>query len=169
MTTNRSMIAGKKRRIEKTVAQGRKPHAVGCPSTSDRPRAHDSARSAGTSVSVPQHAKTAPSNVLANLTTLCARPTQRSDPTLVVRSSDLAEPKRKIPEPCGQSHVLQEHGCEAPIVSTSLTNIPRRDEDLVIMEDLQMGPADHKSPPDDPLFERLEPNSGIHLLYVVHH
>ena len=65
-----------------------------------------------------------------------------------------------------QSHALQERGFEAPIASTSLTSAPQRDENLVIVEDLQMGPADHKPPPDDPLFERLEPNSAIHLLYV---
>ncbi|KAF8554285.1 hypothetical protein OG21DRAFT_1113439 [Imleria badia] len=155
----------KKRRIDHTASQGRKPHAVGSSSTSDRPRAHDNARSVGKPANVPQHAKPAPSNVLGKLATLRPGPTRRSEPILAVRSSDLAEKcKPKIPEPCVPSNALQERGSEAPIASTSLATAPQRDENLVIVEDLQMGPADHKPPPDDPLFERLEPNSGIHLL-----
>ena len=165
---NRLTITGKKRRLEHTAGQGRKPHAAGCSSTSERPRAaHDSARSVGKPPSVPQHAKPAPSNVLGKLATLRAGPTPLSEPALVTRSSDLAEkPKPKIPEPCAQLHALQERGFEAPIASTSLACAPQRDENLAIVEDLQMGPADHKPPLDDPLFERLEPNSSIHLLYV---
>ncbi|KAH9916757.1 uncharacterized protein BXZ73DRAFT_105735 [Epithele typhae] len=38
-----------------------------------------------------------------------------------------------------------------------------RDENLALVEDLQMGPFDHKPPFDDPHFERLEPNSNIRL------
>ncbi|KAI9463471.1 hypothetical protein HD554DRAFT_1315864 [Boletus coccyginus] len=156
----------KKRRIEQAADQGRKPHAVlACSSTSERPRVHDSARSVKKSASVPQHAKPAPSNVLSKLATLHTGPTRRSDPTLAARSSDLAQkPKPKTPGPCAQSHALEERGAGASAASTSLTSAPQRDENLVIVEDLRMGPADHKPPPDDPLFERLEPNSGIHLL-----
>lgn len=164
------MITGKKRRIEHTASQGRKPHAVGCSSTSDRPRVHDSTRSVGKPASVPHHAKPAPSNLLGKLATLHAGPTRCSEPTLVVRSSDLAEkPKPKIPESCAPSYPLHERGIEVPIASTSLATASQRDENLVIVEDLRMGPADHKPPPDDPFFERLEPNSGIHLLYVAFH
>lgn len=39
-----------------------------------------------------------------------------------------------------------------------------RDEDMTIVEDLQPGPYDHKPPVDDPLFNKFEPHSGIHLL-----
>ncbi|KAH0834183.1 hypothetical protein J3R83DRAFT_11495 [Lanmaoa asiatica] len=165
---NQLTITGKKRRTEHTAGQGRKPHAVGCSSTSERPRAHKSARSVGKPAAVPHHAKPAPSNVLNKLAALRPGSTSRSEPIFVVRSSDLAEkPKPKVPEPYAQSHALQERGFEAPIASTSSTTLataPQRDENLVVVEDLQMGPADHKPPPDDPLFEHLEPNSGIHLL-----
>ncbi|KAF8439801.1 hypothetical protein L210DRAFT_3540371 [Boletus edulis BED1] len=154
----------KKRRIEQAVSQGRKPHAVGS-SMSERPRAHDSARSVGKPASIPHHAKPAPSSVLGKLATLRAGPTFRSEPTLTLRSSDIAEkPKPKIPEPCAQSRALQERVVEASVASTSLASTPQRDENLAVVEELQMGPADHKPPPDDPLFECLEPNSGIHLL-----
>ncbi|KAI0353346.1 hypothetical protein OH77DRAFT_1483713 [Trametes cingulata] len=38
-----------------------------------------------------------------------------------------------------------------------------RDETLALVEDLTLGPAEHKPPFDDPHFEKLEPNSGIRL------
>ncbi|EIW55973.1 uncharacterized protein TRAVEDRAFT_39067 [Trametes versicolor FP-101664 SS1] len=38
-----------------------------------------------------------------------------------------------------------------------------RDEDLALIEDLTLGPSEHKPPFDDPHFEKLEPNSGIRL------
>ncbi|KAF8630273.1 hypothetical protein AX17_005459 [Amanita inopinata Kibby_2008] len=41
---------------------------------------------------------------------------------------------------------------------------PKRNEDLTLVEDLEPGPYEHKAPPDDPNFERLEPHSGIRLL-----
>ncbi|PIL27289.1 hypothetical protein GSI_10436 [Ganoderma sinense ZZ0214-1] len=39
----------------------------------------------------------------------------------------------------------------------------KRDDDMTLIEDLTLGPADHKPPFDDPHFEKLEPNSGIRL------
>lgn len=41
-----------------------------------------------------------------------------------------------------------------------------RDDNLALIEDIPLGPADHKPPFDDPHFEKLEPNSGIRLSYV---
>ncbi|KAI0674033.1 hypothetical protein C8Q78DRAFT_1067200 [Trametes maxima] len=38
-----------------------------------------------------------------------------------------------------------------------------RDENLALVEELSLGPVDHKPPFDDPHFEKLEPNSGIRL------
>ncbi|KAH9855590.1 hypothetical protein C2E23DRAFT_874672 [Lenzites betulinus] len=38
-----------------------------------------------------------------------------------------------------------------------------RDEDLTLIEELTLGPSEHKPPFDDPHFDRLEPNSGIRL------
>ena len=40
----------------------------------------------------------------------------------------------------------------------------KRDEELALVEELELGPAEHKAPFDDPHFEYLEPNSGIRLL-----
>ncbi|KAF8583408.1 hypothetical protein K439DRAFT_1412151 [Ramaria rubella] len=41
--------------------------------------------------------------------------------------------------------------------------VPERDDRLALVEKLTPGPLDHPPPVDDPHFERLEPNSGIHL------
>jgi len=40
----------------------------------------------------------------------------------------------------------------------------KRDENLVLVEEFEVGPIDHKPPFDDPNFENVEPNSGIRLL-----
>lgn len=47
--------------------------------------------------------------------------------------------------------------------------VPKRDEDLSIIEDIVPGPYEHKPPLDDPNFERLEPHSGTRLSYVCLH
>lgn len=43
---------------------------------------------------------------------------------------------------------------------------PKRDDDLALIEDFEVGPYDHKAPFDDPHFESLEPHSGIRLSCV---
>lgn len=48
-------------------------------------------------------------------------------------------------------------------ISSSSTQALKRDHDLTVIEDLSVGPIEHKPPFDDPHFERLEPNSGIRL------
>ncbi|KAF7420981.1 hypothetical protein PC9H_011500 [Pleurotus ostreatus] len=40
---------------------------------------------------------------------------------------------------------------------------PKRDDDLALIEDFEVGPYNHKAPFDDPHFESLEPHSGIRL------
>jgi minichromosome maintenance protein 10 len=44
--------------------------------------------------------------------------------------------------------------------------VSARDENLTLIEELELGPYEHKSPFDDPLFEHLEPHSGIRLSCV---
>ena len=41
-----------------------------------------------------------------------------------------------------------------------------RDDRLALVEDIEPGPVEHTPPFDDPLFEKLEPNSGIRLSCV---
>jgi minichromosome maintenance protein 10 len=42
--------------------------------------------------------------------------------------------------------------------------VPARDDRLMLMEELEPGPYEHKPPFDDPLFGRFEPHSGIRLV-----
>lgn len=44
-----------------------------------------------------------------------------------------------------------------------VVDAPKRDDRLALIEDLEVGPTDHKPPFDDPHFRQLEPNSGIRL------
>ncbi|CDO73927.1 hypothetical protein BN946_scf185016.g84 [Trametes cinnabarina] len=54
----------------------------------------------------------------------------------------------------------------APVTSTaggSEIDAHARDEALALVEELEIGQAEHSPPFDDPHFEKLEPNSGIRL------
>ncbi|KAI8970623.1 hypothetical protein BD414DRAFT_470405 [Trametes punicea] len=54
----------------------------------------------------------------------------------------------------------------APVIApTQLaqSDVCARDDTLMVVEDLTLGPIEHKAPFDDPHFEKLEPNSGIRL------
>lgn len=44
----------------------------------------------------------------------------------------------------------------------------RRDERLVLVENLTPGPYQHRNLPDDPNFDKFEPHSSIRLSYVPH-
>jgi minichromosome maintenance protein 10 len=70
-------------------------------------------------------------------------------------------------------------GVEPPSRSTGFTEKPReiqpyveeklaqkRDERLALIDSLEPGPYEHTAPYDDPDFARLEPHSGINLMYV---
>lgn len=54
-----------------------------------------------------------------------------------------------------------------PVAEESRTYGAKRDDNLALIEDLEIGPYEHKAPFDDPHFEQLEPNSGIRLSCVV--
>jgi minichromosome maintenance protein 10 len=44
--------------------------------------------------------------------------------------------------------------------------VPKRDDRLVLVEELEPGPYEHNPPVDDSVFEKLEPHSGINLVYA---
>jgi minichromosome maintenance protein 10 len=88
--------------------------------------------------------KPSASSVVSKLATLSSKPKQEHRENAIVRS-------------CGFS--------EAPSVAN--LDIPERDENLVIVESLEMGPRDHKPLANDPKYDTLEPNSGIRLSYVL--
>ena len=47
-----------------------------------------------------------------------------------------------------------------------MIDVPNRDDRLALIEDLEVGPINHRPPFDDPHFRQLEPNSGIRLSWV---
>ncbi|KAH7882687.1 hypothetical protein F5I97DRAFT_1931298 [Phlebopus sp. FC_14] len=152
----------KKRRVEQ-VAHGRKGPAPTTSRPIDRPREHDGSRRTGGNTSAsshtaPQHVKPAPSNVLSKLSGLSNRSNEHHEATPLLRSTDLAKNTR--PEALSSMPMAKEPEHETSLIANKA---PQRDDHLAIIEELEMGPVDHKPPPDDPLFERLEPNSGIRL------
>lgn len=98
----------------------------------------------------PQPLKLAPSNVLSKLAGHSNRSQDTTDFEDIQRSSGFSEKP-------------------APVFNSEpdVTNAPKRDDRLVLIEDLEVGPVDHNAPFDDPNFQQLEPNSGIRLSYVV--
>ncbi|THH12507.1 hypothetical protein EW146_g7635 [Bondarzewia mesenterica] len=98
---------------------------------------------------VTDHPRPSPqlSNVLSKLSQLGGRSQKPAHPEITDRSSSFTE--KSIPKD----------------VKEALTpgDAPSRDDRLALIEDLEPGPVDHKPPFDDPLFEKLEPYSGIHL------
>ena len=105
----------------------------------------------------------------------------------------MPEKKRKVNQTFGTQNMTARRAGKGPVTTTQYTKpapsnilsklsklsggppstpqpisnaVPGRDGGLAIIEQLEVGPIDHKPPPDDPHFERLEPNSGIRLSYV---
>jgi minichromosome maintenance protein 10 len=89
--------------------------------------------------------KPAPSTVLTKLANLNDRP-REALPNEIVRSSGFSD-KPQAP----------------PLEPLDVGIASNRDDRLALVEDLEVGPVDHKPPFDDPHFEYLEPNSGIRL------
>ncbi|KAI5990380.1 hypothetical protein EDD15DRAFT_2170260 [Pisolithus albus] len=106
---------------------------------------------------VPQQLNPPPSNVLQKLSHFRKQPGKQSLAPSYTRSSSLSEK----PQPCPTVSLVRQANHEA--TRDSSHSVPERDDNLAIVEELRMGPIDHKAPPDDPLFEHFEPNSGIRL------
>ncbi|KAH7911259.1 hypothetical protein BJ138DRAFT_1063452 [Hygrophoropsis aurantiaca] len=99
--------------------------------------------------------KTVPSSVLSKLAGSNFRTSLQISEDSLNRSMTLAGKPRPKPSAVNTDQVVSS-------ASTS-SSLPQRDDRLAIIEDIPIGPADHKPPLDDPLFEHLEPNSGISL------
>ncbi|THH01685.1 hypothetical protein EW145_g6867, partial [Phellinidium pouzarii] len=81
--------------------------------------------------------------------------TSKSKSTLKASSSRAYEPDAPAPS----SLVSQLKS----LTETDVEKVPVRDDRLAIVEDIEIGPAEHSSIADDPHFEKIEPNSGIRL------
>lgn len=149
-------VTGKKRRLEKP-SHG---PTSGSTATAKHPRVSSGSAKIDHASAPPradaQHSAPPPSNVLKKLSGLSSRSNAQSE-SGYVRSSSLSEKPKPI--------VAKQPEHEASYEASH--SAPQRDENLAIIEELRMGPTDHKALLDDPLFERLEPNSGIHLSYVL--
>ncbi|OJA13974.1 hypothetical protein AZE42_03602 [Rhizopogon vesiculosus] len=111
-------------------------------------------------ITAKQYHKPPPSNLLHKLSTLSGGPPKHEQVKSIQRSHSLLA--RSKPE----SSLAPSPGMDEapPVVPQPASDIvPNRDDRLAIVEQLEVGPIDHKPPPDDPHFERLEPNSGIRL------
>ncbi|EKM58109.1 uncharacterized protein PHACADRAFT_88712 [Phanerochaete carnosa HHB-10118-sp] len=85
----------------------------------------------------------ASSSVLSKLAGFASASTKQEAKAIAARSSGFAE------KPPTRDEVDEETGA--------------RDENLTIVEDLTIGPYEHRPPFDDPHFMKLEPSSGIRL------
>ncbi|KAG2039070.1 hypothetical protein BDR03DRAFT_991944 [Suillus americanus] len=107
-----------------------------------------------------QYQKPAPSNLLSKLSKLSGGTVKQEKANSAQRSHSLLAPPKPEPSIASNPKMI-----EVP-PSTSLSGsdiVPNRDDRLAIVEQLEVGPVDHKPPLDDPHFQRLEPNSGIRL------
>jgi minichromosome maintenance protein 10 len=91
------------------------------------------------------YVKPAASNVVSKLASLSSRASSSTDAASAARSSTFSQP--------------------ATVSSDSAA--PKRDDRLALVEELEPGPIEHNPPPGDPMFETLEPYSGIRLSYVL--
>jgi hypothetical protein len=93
-----------------------------------------------------------------------------------LRSRNARPPRSTRTRPCAPPHspirpgerpfFRERYRTPALIRCNYHSGVPARDDRLVLMEELEPGPYEHKPPFDDPLFERFEPHSGIRLAYV---
>ncbi|CCM03479.1 uncharacterized protein FIBRA_05612 [Fibroporia radiculosa] len=118
---------------------------IQAPKFNATPKDHRSGRIPERAIQV---VKPAPSTVIQKLASVHANHTTHTDSVPVTRSSAFADPPVRL------AHLG--HDSTTP-------DMQARDDRLALVEELEMGPVDHKAPFDDPRFERLEPNSGIRL------
>ncbi|KAG2130375.1 hypothetical protein DEU56DRAFT_860462 [Suillus clintonianus] len=109
-------------------------------------------------ITTEQYRKPAPSNLLSKLSKLSGGTAKQEQVKSVQRSHSLLA--RPEPEPSIASNPKMN---AVPPSASASGIVPNRDDRLAIIEQLEVGPVDHKPPLDDPHFERLEPNSGIRL------
>lgn len=108
--------------------------------------------------------KPAPSNLLSKLSSLSSRKGKQVQLSSTQRSHSLLARCEPGPSIVSNSKMNAVPSSASRPASAMVSN---RDDRLAIIEQLEVGPVDYKPPLDDPHFERLEPNSGIRLTYVL--
>jgi minichromosome maintenance protein 10 len=108
--------------------------------------------------------KPAPSNLLSKLSRISGSTGKQEQLNSTQRSHSLLARCEPGPSIVSNSNMNAVPPSASRPTSAMVSN---RDDRLAIIEQLEVGPVDHKPPLDDPHFERLEPNSGIRLTYVL--
>lgn len=142
----------KKRKLDHRPSTG-SAHGPGSHLSSRSALSSSTNARAGPSSNVPNPLP--PSNVLSKLAKL-SHTTETEHAEAVVRTSAFAQRPRTPPPKADET--------DMDVFTES--SAPKRDDRLALIEDLEVGPADHKPPFDDPFFDHLEPNSGIRLKFV---
>ncbi|KAL0579267.1 hypothetical protein V5O48_002721 [Marasmius crinis-equi] len=128
-----------------------KPRTASSSSTHHSRTAHEPLSRAPETKTTSFH-KPAASNLLSKLADI-RRTTEDGEDTHSARnfrtSSFTDKPRQRPEQP-------------QPIASGAST-VPKRDERLALVEEMEPGPIEHTPPFDDPSFEKIEPNSGIRL------
>ncbi|OBZ78039.1 hypothetical protein A0H81_01842 [Grifola frondosa] len=94
-----------------------------------------------------------PSTVVQKLASAHANKSGNSFMPIVARSSGFMEKAAPLGGEQDDTYAQESGDIRAP----------PRDDRLALVEDVVLGPTEHKAPFDDPHFEKLEPNSGIRL------
>lgn len=103
----------------------------------------------GSSLVAASSSKSAPARPMNNTARSVPKPIGLARSTVVERLASISHPAAKLTE----TQAIRDYG-------------HKRDERLVLVENLTPGPYQHKNIPDDPNFDKFEPHSSIRLSYV---
>ena len=86
-------------------------------------------------------------------------------------AKSVAKPIRRSDEPARSTVIERLASFNGPVAKPAESQVTgsyghKRDERLVLVENLIPGPYQHKGFPDDPNFDKFEPHSSIRLSYV---
>ncbi|EGO02999.1 hypothetical protein SERLA73DRAFT_103056 [Serpula lacrymans var. lacrymans S7.3] len=148
----------KKRRVERKLKESATSKAQTTKSNTYIAYNKEPQRNQATVAEVDLRRSLAPSNVLNKLSFLSKDKDKDTLPNVAVRSTAFSDkPKTKVlPQP----EVVSDMATEC---APHKDSVPKRDDRLALLEEISIGPSEHKAPFDDPFFEQMEPNSGIRL------
>lgn len=137
----------KKRKVDQQPSLGNPLRRPVFPTSSK----HDSSRVRSSSSKLPaeQFKKLPPSNLIKKLANATRNAEDEDAPESSKRSTSFTARPETEPPPDYEAHASN------------------RDDRLALVENLEPGPYEHVSPSDDPNFEKLEPHSGIALMYEI--
>ena len=108
-------------------------------------------------------------DVLNPVASSSSRPAPKKPKNNTAKS--VAKPRGRSNEPAPSTVIERLTSFNEPVAKPAEPQVTgnyghRRDERLVLVENLRPGPYQHKNPPDDPNFDKFEPHSSIRLSYA---